>query len=175
MAKTHNFLKSTSLCCTAWMYSHSILDCLHLVSHFQHWQITFSTDKKKKKKKKKKCTVYILQSFLFHLRDLQLYETIQMESFAFMFSILLPFLKIKLLVKLLTDSYAHVSFIISIKAILLLNMHFYSFHSKQLVNSLKQVTNNTLMKINTCTKLVGHPFIYKYSNLSWSWFCYTKF
>ena len=38
-----------------------------------------------------------------------------MRSFAFIFSVLLPFLKIKLLVKkLFTDSYGHVSFIISI-------------------------------------------------------------
>ena len=40
---------------------------------------------------------------------------------------------------------------------------FTAFHSKQLVNSLKHVTNNTLMKINTCTKLVGN----NYSNLSY--------
>ena len=53
------------------------------------------------------------------------------------------------------------------------------FIQNQLVNSLKQtcdpVTNNTLMKINTCTKLVGHPFIDNYSNLSCSSCCFTKF
>ena len=74
------------------------------------------------------------------------------------------FLKIKLLVKTfcrqLWSCFIH-------KAI----MHFHSFSFK----TIKQVTNNTLMKINTCTKLVGHPFIDNDGNLFCSKFCYTKF
>ena len=56
-------------------------------------------------------------------------------------------------------------------------MHFHSFSFKNnLLTALNRpVTNNTLMKINTCTKLVGHPFNDNYSNLSCSWCCFTKF
>ena len=37
------------------------------------------------------------------------------------------------------------------------------------------MTNNTLMNINTCKKLDGHPFIDNYSTLSWSWFAIKNF
>ena len=52
------FVKNTSLCCKTWLCSH-ILDGVLLISDFQHWQEnTF-------------CTIIILQSFWFHLHDLQ--------------------------------------------------------------------------------------------------------
>ena len=146
MAKTYILLK-TQACiakCGCVAASHNILDDVLLVSYFQHWQKTF-------------CTIFTSCSLFGSIFMIFSYiKKIQMGSFVFMFSVLLPFLKIKLLVKTI-HRHGHVSFIISlIKGNPTVEYAlFTAFHSKQLVNSLKEVTNNTLMKINTCTKLVG--------------------
>ena len=76
-----------------WLCSHNILDGVLLVSNFQHWQ-------------KKN----ILHHFLVPWSSV-ISKKQQLCLHVFSFT---TFLKIKLLVKLFTDSYGHVSFIISI-------------------------------------------------------------
>ena len=93
--------------------SHNILDGVLLVSYFQHWHKKQQQKKKKKQKKQKhfapftSCSLFGSIFMIFSYikkknkkkKNNNNKKTKQMGSFAFMFSVLLPFLKIKLLEK----------------------------------------------------------------------------
>ena len=95
MAKIHILLKTQACFAKHGCVVHNILDGVLLVSHFQHWQ----NKTKQKKKKKKQFAPFTSFSLFDSIFMLFSYIKIQMGSFAFMFSVLLDFLKIKLLVK----------------------------------------------------------------------------
>ena len=142
--------------CEIWhVWTSHILDGVLLVSYFLHWQ-----------KKIIFCTIVTSCSLFGSIIMIFSYiKKIQMGSFAFMFSVLLHFLKIKFLVKTvqrhLWSCFIHNQY--NQRQSYCWICTFTAFIQTQLVNSLKQVTNNTLMKINTCTKLVVHPFTDNYT------------
>ena len=144
--------------CEIWhVWTRHILDGVLLVSYFQYWQ---------------KKNIYIFFTIVTScspfgsiIMIFSYIKKIQMGSFAFMFSVLLHFLKIKFLVKTvqrhLRSCFIHNQY--NQRQSYCWICTFTAFHSKQLVNSLKRVANNTIMKINTCTKLADHPFSDNYT------------